>query len=92
MQQEYFQIFENGNPLINQTYRTHKEAVKGLNRLYDYIATYAPPVGYKVEKRLNLVPTRTILGIRKIYADGAQTNTTYVIKHVKLAPIFNANF
>jgi hypothetical protein len=89
MYTEYYQIFENGKPLIGLIFLTKKEATSYLRSIPIELERLSTTLGwYKVEQRLPHLPTLSILGIRKTYADNTIEDITYTIKHVTLQPVY----
>lgn len=82
MNQEYFQIFENGHPLRYQTFETLKAARARLKTLLPILQSQGDALGYDVRHRLAYIPIRNTLGIHRVYADGTEIAYTYSIRLV----------
>lgn len=89
MQQDFFQIYEDHRPLINQSYPSIRHANKALQNILVMQSNHGSLFGYEVENRLPFLPVRKSLALRKKYADGSTVNVSYTVRQVKLQPVYS---
>lgn len=89
MQQEFYQIYEDHRPLINQSYPSIRHANIALKNIFTMQANHGSSFGYEVENRLPFLPIRKSLALRKKYADGSTVNVSYTVRHVKMHPVYS---
>lgn len=89
MQQEFYQIYEDRRPLINQSYPSMRHASKGLQNILTMQSSHGSLFGYEVENRIPVLPIRRSLAIRKKYADGSTVNVTYTVRHIQMHPVYS---
>ena len=78
-----YQICENGHSLTGLVFYERDQARLRLRSLVSELR-YASAGWYRVEQRLPLLPVRSILGVRRIYADGHSEAYTYTIRRVSI--------
>ncbi|MBP9738788.1 hypothetical protein KBD20_03805 [Candidatus Saccharibacteria bacterium] len=83
-QSSYFQVYENGHPLMGMHFATRHEARKRLAMLENELRL-ASNGWYHVERKLpSYRAIGSILGFRKVYGDGSSVSVTYVIRKIRL--------
>ena len=91
IQQEYYQIFENGHPLTGMIFPDKSTAISNLKGVVEMVQRSALDLGwYRVEQRLPYLPIRLTLGFRKIYADGSVIDMTYSVRRVVIGAIYKS--
>lgn len=80
----YYQIYENGRPLMNMHFATRQEARMRLKTLEGELRR-ASNGWYRVESKLSpYLSVGSVVGFKKVYGDGSSVDATYVIRKISL--------